>query len=174
MSRTAFPLPVFIVAVALVLIARTSSASEWPGFRGPNGNAQLQSGLPSGEGDLRLEVGWQHTLGSGYSGIAIGAGILVTGTSNAEHDLVMALDPGTGAERWRHPLGPLTVGVGGSKDGPISTPAINQGRVFMVSTAGKLVALDLRSGNLLWSVHLVEDLGSSRPILWLLDVAVGG
>ena len=165
-----FALLGFLVgALAALLVSPNAVAGapsdDWPGFRGPNGNGQLQSGLPTGEeGELQLRVGWKKTLGSGYSGIAVGGGIAVTATSNAKRDQVMAFDPASGAERWRADLGALTVGVGGSKDGPISTPAIRDGRVFMVSTQGNLVALDLRSGEALWSVHLVEDLGSARPI----------
>ncbi len=159
-----------VIAGALAVLtlvasaAAAASSSDWPGFRGPNGNGQVLSGLPAGDGELRLRVRWQRPLGSGYSGISVVGGVAVTATSSGERDLVLAFDPLTGAQRWTADLDALTVGVGGSKDGPISTPAIADGRVLMVSTQGELVALDLRSGERLWSVHLVDDLESVRPL----------
>ena len=92
------------------------------------------------------------------------SGVAVTATSDGGRDLVLAFDPETGEDRWTADLGPLTVGAGGSKDGPISTPAIAGERVFALSTQGRFLALDLASGALLWSVHLVDDLGSQRPL----------
>ena len=152
-----------LVLAACLNGAPAAASDDWPGFRGPNGNGQLVEGLPQGSGELQLRVRWQRPLGSGYSGIALVSGVAVTATSDAERDLVMSFDPETGVERWRADLGPLTVGIGGSKDGPISTPTIADSRVFMVSTLGKVVALDLHSGEQLWSVELIGDLGSARP-----------
>ncbi len=164
--------PLLFVLISFSGAAAAAPSGDWPGFRGPNGNGQLEAGLPTGVGEPRLRVRWQRALGSGYSGISLAAGVAVTGTSDAEHDLVMAFDPDTGEARWTAVLGPLTVGVGGSKDGPIATPAVSGGRVFMVSTDGRVVALDLPSGELLWSTHLVRDLGSTRPIYGFSTSAV--
>ncbi len=148
----------------LLTVGAASGTSDWPGFRGPQGNGQATGGLPEGAGDLRLSVRWQRGIGSGYSGIALVGDLAVTASSDGERDHVLAFDPATGVARWTADLGPMTVGMGGSKDGPISTPTIAGGRVFMVSTLGLLVALDAESGARLWSVHLVDDLGSRRPI----------
>lgn len=158
--------PWFLASWFLALCFLSSplwSLSDWPGFRGPEGTGVVLDGLPEGDGELRLEVRWQRQVGSGYSGISLAGDVAVTATSDGQRDFVLAFDPGTGAERWRADLGPMTAGLAGSKDGPISTPAIGDGRVFMVSTAGLFVALDARTGERLWSVHLVDDLGGSRP-----------
>lgn len=153
-----------LMALSVSLVVVAAPAEDWTSFRGPHGNGRKMSGLPVGDRPLQLEVRWQRPLGSGYSGVSLTADVGVVGTSSGDSDQLMAFDPQTGEERWSTDIGPLTVGAAGSKDGPISTPALGEGRVFVVSTQGRLLALDLGTGEPLWSTHLVEDLGSRRPV----------
>lgn len=155
-----------ILSVILSLMAASAAPgaqTSWPTFRGANGTGEAPGGLPPGDGPLSLELRWKHALGSGYAGIAIAEGTLVTAFTEGQQDFVVALDPTTGEQRWRYPLAPIYPGHDGSHDGPISTPAIANGRVFALSAWGHLVALELASGTEIWSTHLVEDLGSEKP-----------
>ncbi len=77
--------------------------------------------------------------------------------------MVVALDPGSGEEQWRHDLAPVYVGHDGSSNGSIATPAIADGRVFVLGSWGHLVALDVRTGAALWRTHVVDDLGGEKP-----------
>lgn len=133
----------------------------WPSFRGRTGTGRLATEL--GEGLWTLETRWVHPLGSGYSGIAVGGGLLVTAARHGERDLVLAFDPEDGAQRWHYDLEPTYSGHDGSHDGPIATPALAGGRVFMVGAAGRVAALRLSDGGELWTRHLVEDLGCEPP-----------
>ena len=110
-----------------------------------------------------LRRAWTRSLGSAYSRVASGDGAVVTQCSDGAKDYVVALEPGDGSERWRHELGPVYLGHDGSEDGPISTPVIGAGSVFALDPRGKLVALDLASGELRWSTHLVDELGATAP-----------
>jgi outer membrane protein assembly factor BamB len=112
---------------------------------------------------LAFELRWKRPLGSGYSGISIAEDTLVTAVDEAERIYVAALDPATGEERWRYDLASRHAGHDGSHDGPISTPAIADGRVFAMSPGGQLAAIDLQTGEALWTLNLVDDLGSERP-----------
>ena len=49
---------------------------------------------------LTVEERWRLPIGSGYSGVVIVAGRLYTMTTDGTHDLVVALDAGTGTVRW--------------------------------------------------------------------------
>ena len=138
-------------------------ADSWATFRGPKGTGQAIESLPDGDGPLAFELQWKKPLGSGYSGISIQDDTLVTAFTDGDRDYVVALDPSTGAERWRYDLAPKHVGHDGSHDGPISTPAIADGKVFALSPAGLLAAVDLESGASLWTVNLVDDLGCEKP-----------
>jgi outer membrane protein assembly factor BamB len=155
------------ILLTVSLLLTTSSAllaeGSWKSFRGNAGSGESSEPLPPGDGPLTLEIAWKKPLGSGYSGISISDGRMVTAYTDGETDFVVALDPATGDEIWRYELGPIYKGHDGSHDGPIATPAIADGKVFALDPAGRLAALDLETGSELWTGHLTEDLGSEAP-----------
>lgn len=132
-------------------------------FRGPEGSGRVLEGLPAGEGPIGFDLGWKIKLGSGYSGISVAEGLVVTAMASGERDFVVALDAKTGEEVWRLDLAPTYAGHDGSHTGPIATPAIADGRVFMVGPFGEVTAIDLKTGKRLWAGHLAEDLGREVP-----------
>ena len=78
--------------------------------------------------------------------------------------MVAAFDPESGEERWRYDLAPAYPGHDGSANGAMATPAIADGRTFVLGPWGHLAALDLKTGVALWTAHLVDDLGSEKPL----------
>jgi len=164
LARRAIRLAAWALLAPFCSLAAADEHPCWPGYRGFEGRGSAERGLPPGEGPLGLELRWKKDLGSGYSGIAVAEGALVTALSAGERDVVAALDPVTGDERWRQDLGPTYVGHDGSHDGPIATPCIAGGRVFALGPFGHLAAFDLQNGEPLWRVHLVADLGSTKPM----------
>ena len=66
-------------------------------------------------------------------------------------------------EAWRRPLGPAYRGHDGSRDGPISTPTVESGRVFLVAPFGRLFALDAKDGRVVWSHDLPREYGAATP-----------
>jgi outer membrane protein assembly factor BamB len=152
-----------VVAVLSLVTVDPMAAESWPSFRGPGGVGRASEALPPGDGPLALALGWKRPLGSGYSGISIVDGRLVTAMAEGDRDYVVALDTTTGQELWRYDLAPTYAGHDGSHDGPISTPAVADGRVFMLSPSGHVAALDFGSGSKLWTAHLVDDLGCEPP-----------
>ena len=163
MTRRAPRFATLSLALLAGAVAAPPSVADWPSFRGPHGNGVATDPLPSGDGPLGLELAWKRPLGSGYSGVAVVGDTLVTAFQAGHRDVVAAFDAGSGEERWRFDLSPTYVGHDGSHDGPIATPAVAGGRVFMTSATGRVVALDLGDGAELWSVDLVEDLACEPP-----------
>jgi hypothetical protein len=53
-------------------------AGEWPRFRGPNADGISTEDLFQGPGPHQLSVEWKSAAGSGYSGIAVAGGQVVT------------------------------------------------------------------------------------------------
>lgn len=83
--------------------------------------------------------------------------------SDSTFDYVIALDAATGDERWRFEIDSTYVGHDGSHNGPISTPLIDGSRVYGLGPKGHLIALELQTGELVWSKHLVDDYEASAP-----------
>jgi outer membrane protein assembly factor BamB len=156
-------LPIVVVAFGFAP-TRSSAEEPWPSFRGADGTGRALEVLPPGNGPLALKLRWKRELGSGYSGISIAEGHLVTAFKAGERDVVVGLDPKSGEERWRYDLAPVHGGHDGSADGPIATPAIADGRVFVLSPWGHLAALEVHTGTPQWTIHLVDDLGSEKPL----------
>ncbi len=118
--------------------------------------------VPSSE-SVRLEVSWKRPLGSGYSGVAVADGRAMTLFSDGKDDVIAAFNTSDGREYWRYRLDETYKGHDGSQDGPLSTPAIWDGRVFALSARGKLVALDAVNGQEIWKSDLVAEHGGVKP-----------
>lgn len=139
-----------------------SYGDDWPQWRGAgHDGAARQTSAFSRPFELRLA--WSRPIGSGYSGVSIVGERAVTMFSDGTSDFVGAFRVDTGAEIWRVPVGEVYRGRHGSEDGPSSTPAIAAGRVFASGPRGRLLALDLDSGETLWSIDLVADHGVQVP-----------
>ena len=163
----------FRVTLGMLSIAAGTSAAfaqgsprskAWPGFRGARVNGtSTEKGVFSDRDGFSLKISWRKTIGSGYSGVAIAQQNVVTMFSTGESDVVIAFDEATGEERWRFEIGPTNVGHDGSHTGPIATPLIDLSRVFCLSPQGRLFALDISSGSLIWSHDLVTDYEAVKP-----------
>ena len=155
------------LALAFALSPLASSQHterDWPVWRGVNMDltATRTKKLQPG-GNYRLNVVWKRPLGSGYSGISVVDGVAVTMFADATSDYVAAFDAESGEELWRSRLGPRYPGHWGSQDGPISTPMIADGRVFVLDTSGQFFSFDFATGQELWSLDLPEDRESVVP-----------
>lgn len=136
---------------------------DWPQFRGPQ-----RDGVSPETGLLRTwpEAGpaecWRRSVGEGFSAITVADGGLFTLFADAEHELAVRLDPATGEEVWRTPIGPRFDEPLGN--GPRSTPTWDGERLYVLSSTGGLHALDPEDGSKLWSFDAQKDLSARMPI----------
>src|SRR4029450_13836175 len=98
----------------------------------------------AGASTLKAREVWRKPLGSGFSGVSVGGARGYTALSDGTRDQAIAFDAGSGKELWRTPLGDTYRGHDGSRDGPISTPTVEAGRVLLVAPRGHLYALDAK------------------------------
>ena len=148
--------------VVLIPFLAATDEPDWPLWSGPS--YDLTS--PGGDvfrGDFRLDLQWASPLGSGYSGIAVVDDQVITAFSDGESDFLAAFAAGSGDELWRYRIAETYEGHDQSEDGPLATPTIHDGRVFILGPWGHLVALRLDDGERLWSRHVVDDLGAREP-----------
>ncbi len=137
-------------------------AKDWPGWRGPNRNGQTVSAGVFERG-YSLDIAWRRSLGSGYSSVSVVDGVAATMASVPGGDALVGIDAASGRTLWSFRLGRVFKGRDGSDDGPLSTPMIDDGRVFALAPRGRLVAVSLKTGKLLWERHLVKQYGGKMP-----------
>jgi outer membrane protein assembly factor BamB len=118
--------------------------------------------LPKGTA-LRVREAWRRPIGSAFSSTAVAGGRGYTALSESATDYAVAFDSSSGRELWRARLGETYRGHDGSKDGPASTPAVDEGRVFLVSRHGVLFAFDAGTGAASWQRDLKSEVGAAVP-----------
>lgn len=152
---------------ALVALAWSADAfalpSDWPCWRGPNGDNVSHERDWSPE--PLPEPLWRADVGMGYSSPAIADGRLVIAgyfpneaTPREGIDRVSCLDFETGAELWRHEY-PAHAYDNEHAGGTLSTATIAAGVVYLPTRDGTVRALDLATGEPIWTVDLVERHG---------------
>lgn len=142
-----------------------ASASEFdfPGYLGANADGTVDGVRLARDWAAHppREV-WRREIGSGWSGFAIAGDFAVTQEQRGGEERTTCHDLRSGEILWSHveavrhdePLG---------GPGPRATPAISGERVFSLGATGILNALDLRSGEPIWRVDLIEVAGVRRP-----------
>lgn len=158
---------ILISFLAVAYANEDKSETNWPGWRGHGNDAVVTgTGLFEASDTYGLKVRWKADIGSGYSGISIADGIVVTMFADDGFDYLAAFDAVSGTERWRYRIDETHLGRYGSADGPISTPLIADGKVIGLGPRGQLFALDVNTGKPVWAHHLVDDEGVKAPMIY--------
>lgn len=140
----------------LIPILALALSADWPAWRGPDRNGlSADTGLlkqwPTAGPQLAFRA---DGLGNGFSSLAIaGSRILTMGDRGADQ-FVIALHGEDGKQLWATKVG------GAWEDeyaGPRSTPTVDGDRVYVLTTDGDLVCLDLASGKEKWRKSISRD-----------------
>lgn len=139
-----------------------AAIGDYPQFLGPNRNATV-GGVPLSrdwESSPPREI-WRRKVGPAWSGFAVTGDWAITQEQHGEEEQVVAYDLATGAVRWRHADATrYDTTIGGV--GPRSTPTIADGTVYTLGATGLLNALDLESGQALWSHDVLKEHGAQN------------
>ncbi|MGI9518586.1 MAG: PQQ-binding-like beta-propeller repeat protein [Pirellulaceae bacterium] len=157
--------PAILLTLLIIAISSPLTAQDWTSIRGSDGQGSADpGGILAQTSNVELKVRWKKEMGSGYSSVVVAGDHVITGFTDGEHDNIASLDRATGATRWQATIGPHFQGENGSFDGPIATPLVHDNHVYALDPGGKLVCLHLEDGQEVWSVHLVDDLESEKPL----------
>lgn len=139
--------------VLLLLLAAPLAAepTDWPQLRGPAQDGVVHGTALAARDSVGLALAWQQPLGSGFSSIAAVDGRVLTMFNAGEDDVLAAFDAASGDELWRYRVGDRYPATGGSSDGPLSTPLVQDGIVYAFAPAGRLFAVRLEDGKEVWS-----------------------
>ncbi|MDA0835737.1 MAG: PQQ-like beta-propeller repeat protein [Planctomycetota bacterium] len=132
--------------------------TDWPNLFGPthlglSSETGLNLDWPA-EGPPRR---WSKPIGSGYSSPVIGDEHLIVFHRVGDDEVVESFDPETGETDWRFTYPTAYVCRYEYSNGPYSTPAIDDNRVYAWGAEGSLHCLDLDTGEVVWRRSLSED-----------------
>lgn len=144
---------------ALIMLA-SSVPADWPEFLG-----SYRTGCSDDIGLLRdlshLPVQWSVERGEGYSAPSIHGDRLIHHHRIGDEERVDCLDSSSGTVIWSVANPVRYRDRFNYSNGPRSSPAIKEGRVFTLGVAGLLRCLDLSSGAVIWRRDLKPEFGVS-------------
>ena len=143
--------------------AAASSAGEFSGFLGPNGNSKIEGVSLAGDWNASPpEKIWQREIGAGWAGFAIGGDVAYTLEQRDEQEMVVAYRLTTGEQLWEQGSS-LRFSNPIAGPGPRTTPALSETAVFALGAMGDLWALERDSGTVLWQRNVVEETKAHLP-----------
>lgn len=155
----------FSVALIFSLVATSdvfgqTTSTDWPGWRGPNGNgiSTETDWNPAALTD-RPNIIWRASVGYGFSSIAVQDKYLYTMGNSGNEDTVYCLDANNGKVIWTFSYNCRL----GEHPGPRATPTVDDGRVYTLSQEGHLFCLNAKNGKVVWKAHLAKDFGARTP-----------
>ena len=153
----------FSFIALLSLQALSSSAADWPNFRGPDHNgisketgwsSQWSAGSPK-----RL---WEAKVGLGFATLSVSKGRIYTTGNASDTDTVYCFDADTGKELWKHSY-PAPRDAKNYEGGTSATPTVDGDRVYIISKRGSVHCLGAADGKVIWTKNLQEELGAKIP-----------
>lgn len=139
-------------AMALVL-APAAIAQDWPQFFGPDRNG-VYTGPPLAEewSSDGPPVLWNRPVGEGFSGPVTADGRVILHHRIGNEEIVEAFDAESGDNLWRYAYATTYRDDFGFDEGPRAVPVIADGVVYTFGAQGQLHAVDVRTGEPVWSM----------------------
>ncbi len=164
--------------VAVLGLAAGAAGGDWPHWRGPNHDGvSPEKGLRT-TWDAPPPKVWEREIGPAFSSFAcVGDRVYTCGTSDKQQTL-LCLKADTGDVLWKRPF-ELRYHEPQGGDGTRATPAVHDGRVFIIGALGRLLCASADTGEEVWSRQFdaKPQWGYSGSVLvenGLVIVPVGG
>jgi len=169
-----------LAVAALVMVAGSVVAEDWPRWRGPRGDGTWNAPkLPEKWPVNGLKVAWKQPVGGGYAGIIAAQGRVFTldlepaipprpkgaiedGNPDGT-ERVLCFDAKTGEELWKHSYAVKYRDLGGYGNGPRTSPTLHDGRVYTLGAVGHLFCFDAKTGKIIWQHDTVADFKAQVP-----------
>lgn len=142
-------------------INRDGSA-YWTGFRGPNRQGRYdEKPVLTRWPEKGLSPVWRQPAGGGYGSFAVAHGKAFTLEQRRQNEAVTAYDVRSGREIWAYEY-PARFEEYMGGNGPRSTPAWHDGKVYALGAEGDFHCLNAEDGSLLWKTNLLAAHNASN------------
>lgn len=164
-----------VLAVAVSLLLGTAAgvawAEDWPEWRGAGRRGVwTEDGIVEELPAQGLTYTWRTPVHGGYAGPAVAGGrVFVTDfrrvQGNDGVERALSLDEATGEVLWSKEWTTSYAGIMPRYAiGPRATPTVDANRVFVLGAMGALLALDVKTGEVLWQKDFVKEYGTEVPV----------
>ena len=170
--------PTATSALLLAAALTTTHAADWPQYRGPNLDGSTAEKIQTKWPASGLKQLWKVPTPDGFSSFTVSGGKAFTqvirAAEGAPRETVVAMSADSGKELWAVPVGGNAYGHSGGNagaagndggDGPRSTPTLDGGKVYVLSSDLALFCLEAASGKKLWAKDLIAEFGG-KNISW--------
>jgi outer membrane protein assembly factor BamB len=156
--------------------ATTTSAADWPQFRGSNNGIAPVLPVPDA-GKIQLKNLWKVPTPTGFGSFAVSGTqaftIVAREVDGNNSETLIALDITSGKEQWAKPLDVATHKGGGDAgapdnkggDGPRSTPTVNEGKVYATDSNLTVHCFEAKDGTEVWKHDVMKENGG-KNITW--------
>jgi len=139
-------------------------ASDWTEWRGPKRDGTVT--VEPSPWPAKLRKQWEITVGEGHSSPLFAGGSIYQFARMDAQEVVVALDPATGKERWKQKYAaPYSVNVAAFKHGagPKSTPVYAGGKLYTLGISGIVSSFDAETGKVRWRKDFASQFKQTSP-----------
>jgi len=151
-----------VCVVALIFVAGSLFAGDWPAFRGPKADGiSPETGINRDWKNKPPKELWRVEMHDrGYSGPSVVDGKVFIIDHKGSDDVVRAINLAAGKDIWSFTYPDSDKeNLGFSR----ATPLVENGRVYAVSMLGVVHCLDAKTGAKIWSRNIIKDFTGTRP-----------
>jgi outer membrane protein assembly factor BamB len=171
-------LVVFFVLLTLATTASIVSADDWPQWLGPQRDGVWrETGLLKSFPDEGPKVKWRTPIQSGYAGPAVADGRVFLMDWKTEttperggiakipgKERVVCFNEADGKQRWEYSY--ETTYQISYPNGPRTTPVVESDRVYTLGAMGRLLCLNAKNGEVVWSKDLMKEYEMESALVW--------
>jgi len=136
---------------AMVTLASSAPAQDWPQWRGPNRDGKAAGFTAPKTWPKELTQKWKVTVGEGVATPALVGDKLYVFSRQSGAEVTRCLDAASGKELWQEKYDALgATGPASGFSGPRASPTVIDGKVATLGVRGVLSCLNAADGKLLW------------------------
>ncbi len=173
-----------LATLALLALAPTAVAEDWPGWRGPRHDGISRDAAPPTRWSAKTNVSWKvPTPGIGHSSPVVTGDRVVLTTCVPENDaqLLVCYERAAGSELWRETVATSPIEPMHPQNSPASSTPVTNGNVIVTTFAingGYFVTGFDMDGKRLWERRLASFISRhgfhSCPILYHDSILLSG